>query len=122
MRDRGDRLLAAKSLPRAALALDAHVHRGVTLHRSCEALLSLGLRRLEQLFSQEEPEGRGEQDDHQRPTDELGQRELPADGKGEDDAELDDEVCRGDLERHRGREAGPLAEQRTGESDSRVRA
>jgi len=35
------------------------------------------------------------------PADELGQSELPAEQKGHDDAELDDQVRRRELERHR---------------------
>ena len=48
--------------------------------------------------------------------------ELPAEQQRQDDAELDDEVGGGDLERHRRGEVRALAEQRAGQRDGGVGA
>jgi len=48
-----------------------------------------------------QPEPEGNQDDHDRSADELGEGELPAHQQREHDAELDDQVGGGDLERRR---------------------
>ena len=63
-----------------------------------------------------------EEDDHQRAADELAERELPAEQQRHDDPELDDEVGRGELERHRRGEVGALAEERPRERDGGVGA
>src|SRR6266511_1726312 len=61
---------------------------------------------------QEEPKNGRQEHDHQRPADELAQRELPAENEGHDDPELDDQVRRGELECHRGGEVRALADHR----------
>ena len=62
------------------------------------------------------------QHDQDEPADELGQRELPAEEDPRHDPELEDEVRRGELERHRGREARPFLEHRLRDRDRRVAA
>ena len=62
------------------------------------------------------------QRDHHDPADELGERELPADQDPEHQAELPDEVGRGELEGERGRGRGALLEERLGDRDRRVGA
>jgi hypothetical protein len=52
---------------------------------------------------------------------ELGGDELPADQHGEDDAEFEDQIGRGELEGHRRDEIGAFAEDRAGERYSRER-
>ena len=64
----------------------------------------------------------GQEDDHHRSADELGQCELPPEEQGEDDAELDDEIGGRDLEHHGGGEARTLAKQRPGQGHRRVGA
>src|SRR6266542_17612 len=68
------------------------------------------------------PEQQGEEGDHQRPADELGHGELPAEQHREDDAQLDHQVGGGELEGHRGGEVGALAEDRAGQGDRGVGA
>ena len=63
-----------------------------------------------------------DQDDHQRPADELAEHELPAQEQRHDDPELDHQVGRGDLEHHRRGEVRALAKQRARERDRRVGA
>ena len=53
--------------------------------------------------------------DHDRAADELGQGELPGEQQRQDDAQFDDQVGAGDLEGHRGGEAGTAAEQGAGQ-------
>src|SRR5215472_12677494 len=120
--DGGVPLPGGQPVPEAPAGGDAHVHRRVALHGSGQALVRLLPRRVDQALAHEQAERHGHADDHYRAADELGQRELPADQQREDDAELDDQVGAGDLEDHRGGEAGPLAEQRTGERHRRVGA
>jgi hypothetical protein len=60
------------------------------------------------------PEQQRQQHDHERPADELGDGELPAQQHRHDDAQLDDQVGGGELERHGGGEVGALAEDRAG--------
>ena len=72
---------------------------------------------------QEPPEDDGEEHDHQRPADELAERRTPSRaGAPITIAELDHEVRRGELERHRRGEVGALAEERAGQRDRGVRA
>jgi hypothetical protein len=59
-------------------------------------------------------------DDEEDPPDELCEGELPAEEDPEDDPDLEDEVRGGELERHRGGEAGTLLEERLGDRDSGV--
>jgi hypothetical protein len=68
------------------------------------------------------PEDEREDRHHAEAADELGGRELPPDQDREQDPELDDEVRRGELEGHRGREVGTATEERPGEGDRSVRA
>ena len=62
-----------QALPQAALFGDGHVHGGMPLHRPGQSLLALLPRRIEQPLSQEESEQHGQEDDHDRSADELGQ-------------------------------------------------
>ena len=62
------------------------------------------------------------QRDHDDAADELGERELPADQHPEDEAELPDQVGRGELEGERGDRRGALCEERAGDRDRRVGA
>src|SRR5262249_10024989 len=68
------------------------------------------------------PEQQREDHDHEDPPNELGRGELPGDQDGEQDAELDHEVRRGELEGHRRGEVGAAAEERSCEGDGRVGA
>src|ERR687887_206143 len=63
---------------------------------------------------QEAPEHDREQDDHQRPADELAERELPAEDERHQDPQLDHEVRGGELEGRRGGEVGAPPEKRAG--------
>ena len=92
-----------------ALRLDAHVHGGVPLHRPGQSLVRL-LARAASMSSRARTAGTSTatSDDHDRAADELGQGELPAQQQRHDDAQLDDEVGRGDLEGHRRGEVAPL--------------
>ena len=69
-----------------------------------------------------QPEDQGEEDDHDGPPTNSASGELPADQDRQDDAELDDEVGRRELEGHRGGEVGALAEDRSRQGDRRVGA
>jgi hypothetical protein len=102
--------------------LDAHVHRGVRLHRALDAALGLSARRFEHAGTQQAAEQHAGEDDDQRAAHELCKRELPAQNDRHDDAELDDEVRGGDLEGDRGDEVRALAEERAGQRDRRIRA
>ena len=72
--------------------MDAHVHLGVALHRAYEALVGLLTRLVDQLTGQKPAKQEGEQRDHQRTADELGEGELPAEQQRHDDAKLDNEI------------------------------
>src|SRR6266536_1402747 len=78
--------------------------------------------RLHDAVPDEHPECHRQQQDHQRPADELGEREPPAQQERHDDAQLDDEVGGGDLEGHRGGEVRSLPDQRPGQRHRGVRA
>jgi len=67
------------------------------------------------------PAGESQQHDHDRATDELCGGELPAHQHHQHDAELDDEVGRGEHEDHGVDEVGALREQRLGHCRGRVR-
>jgi hypothetical protein len=56
-----------------------------------------------------------------RAAEELGEGELPAQQHRHDDAQLDDQVGGGELERHRRGEVGALAEDRPGQRHRRIR-
>ena len=71
---------------------------------------------------EEKPEEQRDADDHQRPADELAERELPAEHERDHDPELDDEVRRRELEHDRGGEVRALAEERARERDGGVGA
>ena len=102
---------------------DGHVHGGVAFHATRPAPLSAWRRAASRIGrAQEQPEPQRHEHDHDRAAHELGQRELPAEEEGQDDAELDDEVGGGDLEDHGGGEARTLAEQRPGQGHRRVGA
>src|SRR5262249_7753033 len=70
----------------------------------------------------EQPHRAPHERDQEDPADELRERELPAEEDPHDDAELEDEVCRRELECHCGREARALLEQRFRDRDGRVAA
>jgi len=113
MRHRGDPIRRSESVREAALRLDGHVHRGVALHGSGEAPVSLLGRLSQEPLAQHDPEHQRDEHDHDRAADELGESELPAQQKEHDDAKLKDKVGRGDLERHGRSEVRTLAKQRT---------
>jgi len=94
----------------------------VPFHPPPGAAVGVLARLFDQAPAQERAEGECEQDDDERAAEELGQRELPAEDERHDDPQLDDEVGRSELERHRGGEVRPLAEQRARERDGRVGA
>ena len=108
--------------PDAPRRLDAHVHGGVALHGAGHVPCRPGPGPPRGSRARRKtPEPQRQEDDHHRSADELGQRELPSEEQGEDDAELDDEIGGGDLEHHGGGEARTLAEQRPGQRHRRVR-
>jgi hypothetical protein len=94
----------------------------MSLHRSGPAFTGVPQRIGDQVPAQQDPVQHGDQDDHDRSADELGSGELPAHQQCQQDAQLDDQVRGGDLEDHRGGEAGALAEQRPGQRDGGVGA
>src|SRR5581483_1486200 len=112
----------AQPLPPGAWDLSGHVHFRMAFHRAEEALLGLRTRLLDEPPAQEDPERESDQHDHERTADELSDHELPAEQQSHDDAELEDEVRRGDLEHHRRREVRALAEERPIERGGRVGA
>jgi hypothetical protein len=69
----------------------------------------LGL--FEKVSAEKHPEKQDQEDDHQWCADEFGERQLPAQERQRDDAELEDEIGGSHLERHRGREMCALAEE-----------
>ena len=102
--------------PERAFPLDRHVHGGMAFHRPRDSPLGLLAGGVDEPGAHEQPEQDGEHHDHQRAADELGGGELPAHQQSQDDAQLDHQVGRTDLERHRGHEVGALAEQRPGQT------
>ena len=70
----------------------------------------------------EEPDAEPHQRDQHDPADELGERELPPEEDPHDDADLEHEVRRRELEDHRRGEAGALLEERLGDRDRRIAA
>ena len=70
----------------------------------------------------EQPHGEPHERDQDDAADELGERELPAQKEPQHEAELEHEVRGGELERHGGREARALLEQRLRDRDRRVGA
>ena len=120
VRHGGEALCRAESLPEGPAGGDAHVHGGVALHRAGQSLVGLATGFVQHPLAQEQAEQDGKEHDHQWTADEFRQGELPAEQQRQDDAEFDDQVGGGDLERHRGSEAGPLAKQRTGQRNCRV--
>jgi hypothetical protein len=101
---------------------DRHVHFGVAFHAAGNALVRLVLGLFEKVPAEKHPKEEDQENDHQRRTDELGQRELPAQQHQHDEAELEDEIGGRHLERHRGCEIRALAEDRAGERHGRVGA
>ena len=90
--------------------------------RPAQPAISLLLRLGHTLARHDGPEHQRQQHDHKQTAGKLGGDKLPADQHGEDDAEFDDEVGRGELKRHRRDEVGSLAEDRPGERDGGVGA
>ena len=119
---RGEAAAAEQAAPEAPAGRDAHVHGGVALHGTRQALVRLLARGVDQPLADEDAEDHRQQDDHDRPADEFGQGELPADQQREDDAQFDDEIGAGDLERHRGDETRAPSEQGPGEGHRRIGA
>jgi hypothetical protein len=68
------------------------------------------------------PQADRHQGDHHQAADELGHRELPADEDPEHQAELPDQVRRGELECERRRGRGALLKERLGDRHGRVGA
>ena len=97
--------------PPAAAAADGHVHFCVALHRTEAPLLCLRTCLVHEAPREESAEEQRYEDDHERPAHELAGHEPPAEKYRHDDSELDDEVGRGDLERHRRGEVRALAEE-----------
>jgi hypothetical protein len=92
------------------------------LHPSGDAAVRLRARLVDQAATEEDSEEKGEEDDHQRPADELADDELPAEQQPHDDPELDHQVRRGEHERDRRGEVGALAEERARQRDGSVGA
>jgi len=109
-------------LPERAALGNGHVHLRVTFHAAGNALVCLFLCFFDKVPAEKHPEEKDQQDDHERCADEFGQRELPAQERHDDDAELEDKIGGSHLERHRGREMRALAEERTGERHCRIGA
>jgi hypothetical protein len=80
-------------------------HCCVPLHRPANTALRLCSGLCQQALAQEDSKDHGQEHDHYRATDELGQCELPTHEQRQDDAQLDDEVGRSNLEGHRRDEA-----------------
>src|SRR6516225_4687641 len=72
--------------------------------------LFLGL--CEKVPAEKPPEEEDQEDDHQRCADDFSQRQLPAQQRHHDDAELQDEIGGSHLKCHCGREMRALAEDR----------
>ena len=81
----------------------------MALHRAEQATVGLFSRFGDEPTGEEASEDEREDDDHERPADELGQRELPAEQDSHHDPELDHEVGGGELEHHRRGEVGAAA-------------
>jgi hypothetical protein len=108
MADGGEALARAQALPDGA-AVDRHVHLGVALHRAKQSAPGLLTRLLDEAPAQKAPEEEREDDDHERPADELSEGELPAEQDRHHDSELDHEVGGRELEHHRRGEVTALA-------------
>ena len=104
VRDRGEARAGEAAAAQNGPSADGHVHGGVAFHRPGDAALGLLAAPRQQPFAQQQPEQHREQHDHQRAADELGQGELPAHQEGQDHAELDHQVGRGDRAEPRGAE------------------
>jgi hypothetical protein len=89
----------------------AHVHPGVPLHPPRDPAVRVDPGLLHERGRERAPEDEREDRHHEEAAGELGGRELPPDQDGEQDPELDDEVRRGELEGHRGREVGSAPEE-----------
>ena len=122
VRGRGEAGRTTEPPPPIPLAADRHVHLRVPFHRPEASLLRLSARLVDETALEEDAEEQRDEDDHQRSADELADDESPAEQQRHDDAELDHEVRRGDLERHRSREVRAFAEERARERDRGVRA
>ncbi len=116
----------AEPAPQRPLVRDAHVHRGVSLHGPGEALLGLLTGGVDEPLTHEETEEDREQDDDDRASDELRERELPAEQEGHDDAQLDHQVRaadfeddrRGEVWRPSGTASGPAPQRRRSTTSS----
>jgi hypothetical protein len=60
--------------------------------------------------------------DQEETAEKLGERKFPAEEDPEHDPDLEDEVRRGELERHRRPKASPLLKERLGDGDGGVTA
>ena len=67
-------------------------------------------------------EEKDQYDHHHRRADEIGQGELPAQKRHDDDTEFENEIGRSHFERHRSREIRTLAEDRAGKRHGRIGA
>src|SRR6201987_3209118 len=92
------------------------------LHASLKALVGLPAGSFNDPGREECLEEQDHDGDHERAANELPQRELPTHEHREEDTELKNQVCGGELKRHRGGEVCALAEDRTCEGDGGIGA
>ena len=71
--DRREAALGRQAPPPSAALRDRHVHRGMTFHTARNSLFALFPRLLEKVSTEETPEKKDQQDNHERRADELGQ-------------------------------------------------
>jgi hypothetical protein len=71
-------LRRGEPMPERALLFNRHVHRRVSLHPAGDTFVGLSFGVIAQAAREEESEQHNQDDDHQRPADELSERELPA--------------------------------------------
>jgi hypothetical protein len=94
----------------------------MSLHAAYQPEIGLSFRLGDPLPRHDGAQHDGHQRNHYQASCELGGDELPPDQDDHNDAEFDDQIGRGELERHRRDEIGPLTKYRTGQRDSRVGA
>ena len=94
----------------------------MTLHPSKHTPVGLASGLVNHVRCEETAKQQRHQRDHDRAPDELSGGELPSDQDREDDPELEDEVGRAELERHRAGEVGALTKQRARERDGGIGA
>src|SRR5947209_983921 len=96
-------------------ALDAHVHGSVPFHAAEPAFSSVPAGHLHQPRCEGQAEYQGDEDHHENAAEKFRGGERPSHQNDEDDAQLDHQVGRGDLEDHGRGKACSFAEDRSGQ-------